>query len=576
MTKRYDVIIIGGGPAGSTVAALTRRYAPQLRLLLLEKEAFPRHHVGESLLAGASPVLEEMGAYEKVANAGFLEKLGATFIWGRSREPWGFEFDELISQLVAQGKRLPRLYTRAWQVRRAEYDDLLLRHAASLGVEVRQKARVTRVLWDREPEQPASGGSSDGSGGQNGAAPRAIGVEFVDARGLQQTVYCDWVLDCSGQQALLGHALKLREYDTQMNNYALFAYWQGAKWLYEYTGYPELTRICIITTPRGWIWYIPLKRDVMSVGFVTHRQTLKQLPAGPEQLYLEELQACDEVRDLLKEARLTRIAADQRRDVCAIQDWSYRSRQITGPGWAMVGDAAGFVDPILSSGVMLAHELGQKAAYTLVSSFACSDDEEVRRYWGFYAQTYRTYLQAYRDMAAFWYSNNFSLESWFWQARRILARSGSELNLSDRQAFTRLASGYATRAESLSLFGSYPLHEAQQLVNGLFGAPYCREELVAQYAGRPLRLKEVELSEGLYYYQGAVRQTRRVLNRQTGRYLDLHPGEEVLLSLFDGAHTLAHLEETAKALQALPQTERLPLRSGLELLVQLEMIGVLA
>ncbi|MBE3565961.1 MAG: tryptophan 7-halogenase [Thermogemmatispora sp.] len=569
MTRRYDVIIIGGGPAGSTVAALTRRYAPQLRLLLLEKEAFPRHHVGESLLAGASPVLEEMGAYEQVANAGFLEKLGATFILGQSREPWGFEFDELISQLVAQGKRLPRLYTRAWQVRRAEYDELLLRHAASLGVEVRQRARVTRVLWDREPLAPLP------AEGQDGREPRALGVEFVDERG-PQTVFCDWVLDCSGQQALLGHALKLREYDGQMNNYALFAYWQGAKWLYEYTGYPELTRICIITTPRGWIWYIPLRRDVMSVGFVTHRQTLKQLPAGPEQLYLEELQTCAEVRDLLKEAHLTRIAADQRRLVCAIQDWSYRSRQISGRGWAMVGDAAGFVDPILSSGVMLAHELGQKAAYTLVSSFAAGSDEEVRRYWEFYAQTYRTYLQAYRDMAAFWYSNNFSLESWFWQARRILARSGSELNLSDRQAFTRLASGYATRAESLSLFGSYPLHEAQQLVNGLFGAPYSREELVAQYAGRPLRLKEAELCDGLYYYQGAVRQTRRVLNRQTGRYLDLHPGEEVLLSLFDGAHTLAHLEETAKALQALPQTERLPLRSGLELLVQLEMIGVLA
>ncbi|WP_376794042.1 NAD(P)/FAD-dependent oxidoreductase [Thermogemmatispora sp.] len=565
MTKRYDVVIIGGGPAGSTVAALTRRYAPQLRLLLLEKEIFPRHHVGESLLAGASPVLEEMGAYEKVARAGFLEKLGATFIWGRNREPWGFEFDELVSQLVAQGKRLPRLYTRAWQVRRAEYDELLLRHAASLGVEVRQGARVTRVLWEREPEAtPPS----------DGQMPRAIGVEFVTERG-PQTVLCEWLLDCSGQQALLGHALKLREYDEQMNNYALFAYWQGAKWLYEYTGYPELTRICIITTPRGWIWYIPLKRDVMSVGFVTHRQTLKEMAAGPEQLYLEELQDCPEVRDLLKEARLTRIAADQRRDVCAIQDWSYRSRQLSGPGWALVGDAAGFVDPILSSGVMLAHELGQKAAYTLVSSFAADSDEQIRRYWEFYAQTYRTYLQAYRDMAAFWYSNNFSLDSWFWQARRILARSGSELNLSDRQAFTRLASGYATRAESLSLFGSYPLHEAQQLVNGLFGAPYRREELAAQYAGRPLRLKEAELSDGLYYYQGALRQTRRVVNRRTQRYLDLHPGEEVLLSLFDGAHTLADLEEAVGALEALPKTARLPLRSGLDLLVQLEMIGVL-
>jgi hypothetical protein len=143
-------------------------------------------------------------------------------------------------------------------------------------------------------------------------------------------------------------------------------------------------------------------------------------------------------------------------------------------------------------------------------------------------------------MAAFWYSNNFSLESWFWQARRILARSGSEMNLSDRQAFTRLASGYATRAESLSLFGSYPLHEARQPVNGLFGAPYNAEELEAAYAERPLRLKQAAVTDGFYYYQGAVRRTRRITNIENRRYLDLHPGEEVLLRLFDGAHTLRH------------------------------------
>ncbi len=403
-------------------------------------------------------------------------------------------------------------------------------------------------------------------------------MEYSDEHGLHE-VRCTWLLDCSGQSALLGHALKLREYDPQMNNYALFGYWQGAKWLYEYTGYPELTRICIITTPRGWIWYIPLKRDVMSVGFVTHRQTLrelKELPGGPEALYREELQACPEVRELLSEARLVRIAADQRRDVCAIQDWSYRSRRLTGAGWALVGDAAGFVDPILSSGVMLAHELGQKAAYTLVSTFASSCDEEIAAFWAFYEQTYQTCLQAYRDMAAFWYSNNFSLESWFWEARRILARSGSDLNLSDRQAFTRLASGYATRAESLSLFGSYPLHEARQLLNGLFGAPYREEELRAAYADRPLRLRDALITDGLYFYQGAVRRTRRVVNRRTRRYLDLHPGEEVLLDLFDGQHTLADATEVVAALQALPQTARMPMREALDLLVQLELIEVLA
>ncbi len=554
--KEYDVVIIGGGPAGSTTAAITRRYAPHLRILLLEKAHFPRHHVGESLLAGASPVLQEMEVYSKVDNAGFLEKLGATYIWGQDRRPWGFEFDNVISHLVAQGKTLPKLYTKAWQVKRAEYDHLLLKHAATLGVEVKQGARVTRTLRDA-------------------ASGRVTGVEYTDEAGLH-TAACAWVMDCSGQSALLGHELTSRQYDQQMNNYALFGYWKGAKWLQEYVGHPKLTRICIITTPRGWIWYIPMSRDVISVGFVTHRQTLKNMADGPEKLYREELADCPEVCKLLDKAHLVRIAPDQKRDVVAIQDWSYTSRQISGPGWAMVGDAAGFVDPILSSGVMLAHELGQKAAYTLVSTFSATSDEEIRSYWDFYQETYRTYLKAYRDMASFWYSNNFSFESWFWQARRTLAQTGSEFNLTEREAFNRLASGYATRAESLSLFGSYPLNEALQLVDGLFGVSPNRETIEIKYASRPLSLNNAEVTDGLYFYQGAARKTRRVVNKQNSSYLDLHPGEEILLALFDGAHTLADLNDLSKTLQALPGTARMPVRNGLDLMVQLDTLGVLA
>lgn len=552
--QHYDIVIIGGGPAGSTTATIAKRYAPQLRILLLEKAHFPRHHVGESLLAGASPVLQEMGVYESVDEAGFLEKLGATYVWGQNREPWGFEFDSAISQLVAQGKTLPKLFTKAWQVKRAEYDHLLLKHTAACGIEVKQGARVTSVL-------------RAGTGG------RVVGVEYRDENGVH-SVECAQLMDCSGQSALLSHELKLREYDEQMNNYALFGYWKGAKWLHQYVGHPELTRICIITTPRGWIWYIPLSREVMSVGLVTHRQTLKKMAGSPEKLYLEELAACPEIQGLLDKAYLTRIAQDQKRDVCAIQDWSYASRQISGPGWAMVGDAAGFVDPILSSGVMLAHELGQKAAYTLVSAFGASSDAEVAAYWRFYEETYRTYLQSYRDMAAFWYSNNFSFENWFWQARRTLAQSGSEINLTDREAFNRLSAGYATRAESLSLFGSYPLEEARHLVDGLFGTP-------AQASGeeiepdRRLHLNHAELTDGLYFYQGAVRKTRRVINQQTKRYLDLHPGEETLLNLFDGSHTLAELNELTGALRTLASAARLPVRNGTDLAVQLDAIGVL-
>ena len=345
-----------------------------------------------------------MGAYDKIDNYGFVEKLGASYVWGRDRKPWGFAFDNLITQLLAQGKTLPKIYTKGWHVRRAEYDHLLLQTAMEHDVEVRMQAKVHDVLLD------------EGSG-------RAIGVEFSDASG-SHTVQSSWVLDCSGQDGLLSRKLKLRRYDERMNNYALWGYWKGAKWKKEYVGYPNLALIFVATTPRGWIWYIPVRKDVISVGFVTQRQilqqSLKETAGDPRTLYLEEIAACPEIQGLLDSAELVRDAEDQTEDVCVIQDWSYESRLMAGPGWALVGDAAGFVDPILSSGVMLAHELGQKAAYTITSTFSSSDDAEIASYWKLYESTYQTYLRAYRDMAAYWYANNFSMESWWWEARRTL------------------------------------------------------------------------------------------------------------------------------------------------------------
>lgn len=552
--QHYDIVVVGGGPAGSTVASLVKRYSPQLQVLLLEKSLFPRHHVGESLLAGATPILVEMGVYDKINNYGFVEKLGATYVWGQDRRPWGFEFDEIVKKFAERGQTLPEIYVKAWQVRRAEYDEILLHHAAESGAQVHQGARVHRVLR-----------SDDGS--------RVTGVEYRDEKGIH-TVGCTWLMDCTGQDALIGCELKLRDYDDHMNNYALFAYWKGAKWKFEYLGHPHLSRIFVATTPRGWIWYIPVSRDVVSVGFVTHRQTLRDMPNGPEQLYSEEIASCTEIEDLLKGAEVVRIAPDQKRDICAIQDWSYTSRQMTGPGWAMAGDAAGFVDPILSSGVMLAHELGQKAAYALSSSFAATSDEQVNSYWKFYDETYHTYLQAYRNMASFWYRNNFSMQSWWWQAQHTLAQQDSSLNLDSRESFTRIAFGYATRAESLSLFGSYPLHEAQQLVSGLFGDKADTTVSDPRYTTAPLRLKEnTQITSGMYFYQGRIRTTRRVIGSD-GRYLDLHPGEEALLSILDGTHTLDDLNKAIEGLQSL--SVKMPMRNGIDLVVQLDGIGALA
>jgi hypothetical protein len=308
---------------------------------------------------------------------------------------------------------------------------------------------------------------------------------------------------------------------------------------------------------------------------VTHRQILRNKAGTADELYLEELAACPEIHGLLDEAELIRLSPDQTRDVCVIKDWSYDSRKVAGPGWAMAGDAAGFVDPILSSGVMLAHELGQKAAYTINSSFASTDDAKIDKYWDFYQETYRIYLNAYRDMAAFWYANNFSMESWWWEARRAMNKSTSPTDLSHPEAFMRLASGYANRAESLSLFGSYPLQEAFALVDGLFGASPDLSGVEAKYKRLAIRLHpKATLTEGFYYYRGLIRNTQRILNTDNKRYVDLHPGEDLLVGLLDGSHSLDDLNRLVSGIRGMDG--RLPMRTGTELLVQLDNIGALA
>lgn len=547
--QQYDVIIAGGGPAGSTVASLVKKYSPHLRVLLLEKECFPRHHVGESLLAGATPVLRDMGAYDRINRYGFIEKSGATYVWGRDRAPWGFDFDRAVKPLLDTGARLPEYYMKGWQVRRAEYDQQLLLHAAEMGAEVREGARVLRVLRDQA---------------------RVTGIEYRDDTGTHEAA-CHWFMDCTGQDALLGHELKLRQFFPQMNNVALFGYWRDFKWQEVYLGHRSFTRIFLATSPHGWFWCIPASAEVMSVGLVTNRDSVKVFTGTPEDLYLSEIRACREIAMILDGATMTRLSADQKRDVAAIRDWSYESRQMTGEGWTMCGDAAGFVDPILSSGVMIAHELGQKAAYVINSAFRAMDDTDIRRCWQFYEQTYRTFLRAYREMAEFWYSNNFLMDGWWWQAQRSV--NGQVDDRLDPQSFMRLASGYANRTESLSLFGSYPLSEARRLVDGLFGVPPPSSELAAGYADRRLKLSaQARLEEGLYFFQGFVRKTGRIVNKHSGDYVDLHPGEEMLIGLLDGQHTLNDLENQTSQLR---QWRAMPVRDGLELVVQLQRIGAL-
>ncbi len=268
---------------------------------------------------------------------------------GHNRQPWGFDFDRVTKPLLERGIVLPESYSKGWQVRRAEYDHELLQHTAEMGVEVRQATRVTQVLRDGDDRMTA----------------RVIGVECRDAKGTT-TLNCSWLMDCTGQDALLGHDLDNRRYSASMNNYALYGYWSGYTWHEAFMGQPQLTRIFLATSQHGWFWCIPASDTILSIGLVTNREILNTMPGTAHDLYLSEIKTCPEVAAILDGAVLTKLSTNQNRGhfmQCRIG--LTRVRRWWATGWAMAGDAAAFVDPILSSGVMVAHELGQKAAYTI-------------------------------------------------------------------------------------------------------------------------------------------------------------------------------------------------------------------
>jgi flavin-dependent dehydrogenase len=321
MSELYDAVIIGGGPAGSTVATALSQAGR--RVVVLEKEKFPRFHVGESLLPYSLPILEKLGVLEKVRAAGFQKKYGAFF--------WNDQTGHDTIRPVVFRDAADDQHPMAYQVKRAEFDELLLRHSASCGAEVREEVRVDDVLFE---------------GG------RAVGVRATLPDGGTQEIRARVVVDASGQGAFLSRKFGNRTFDSRLKRAALFAHYEGIRW-------PEghVEGDILLPIDEGvWYWIIPFSDSTASVGAVFEPSVAKEASAPTLEGRFDWL--------IARSRRMPALLEGSRRTskVHSISDYSAYSGRMGGDGWVLAGDAATFLDPVFSTGVFLALAMGIRAA----------------------------------------------------------------------------------------------------------------------------------------------------------------------------------------------------------------------
>ncbi len=326
-----EVVVIGGGPAGSTVSTLLAQHG--CRVVLFERERFPRFHIGESLIPETYWVLKRLNMLDKLRASHFVKKYSVQFVNASGKESQPFYFWD----------NKPHECSQTWQVVRSEFDQMMLNNARAHGVAAHEGVRVLDVLFDGN---------------------RAVGVKVQGEDGTAREVRARVVVDASGQSGLLQNRFKLRQWDPVLNKGAVWTYWEGA---YRDAGRDEGATLVLQTeNKKGWFWYIPQHNNRVSVGVVAPFDYLFKGRGSHEQIYHEEVERCPAVK--------RRVAVGRRvTGYFATKDYSYRSKQVAGDGWVLIGDAFGFLDPLYSSGVLLALRSGEMAADAITEGLRSGD-----------------------------------------------------------------------------------------------------------------------------------------------------------------------------------------------------------
>ncbi|HEY4233791.1 MAG TPA: NAD(P)/FAD-dependent oxidoreductase [Lacipirellulaceae bacterium] len=331
--REYDCIVIGGGPSGSTVAALVAEAG--YRTLLLERDAEPRRKVGESLMPDSYWVFERLGVLDDLRNSPFVRKVGVQFVSSSQRESSPFLFT----------RHDTRECGRTWHVEREQFDQLLLDNAAKKGAEIHRGVRVREVVFE------------------NG---RAVGVRLMHdpSAAADDVIRAKVVVDAAGQQGLISGRAAARKLSEDMKKAAIWGHFRGAR--REIIDDGVMTLVLRTRSNQCWFWHIPLSNDVVSVGVVGDAEYLFKGRGTPDEIFAEEVADCPSVAQRL-------AGAEKVTGLDVVKEYSYKTERAAGDGWLFVGDAWGFIDPLYSSGVLFALKSGQLAADCIIEGLKTGD-----------------------------------------------------------------------------------------------------------------------------------------------------------------------------------------------------------